>query len=441
MIPSLRQIATRLVDVPRDRFVDEVVYWRARTLRLLMAMSAAGITLWLPVLLAHRRVVTAGDIAVLALVGVAVALLYWLPGRGPAGLIMAASIGLPAQLAAVLVGGLAGNGIRDVRVLGAVSVVVQAALLTGRAGVLATAAGSVLTLLGLAQATLRGWIARSLPGGELPVLQATVANVFLVIFVTALLLLWEGIHRRHVAAAVASDRREREARMRVEAQDRVMHLASHELRTPLTALKGYAQIAQRALQRREAPEARYVASMAPSLRSLERLVDDLVDVARVDSGKLGLRRERCDLAGLCREVRHDAEAAGHGLVELDLPPQPVWGHVDPGRVAQVLTNLLTNAFKYSPADTPVVLGLSAEGDRARLWVSDRGPGIPEEELERIFDPYHRIPGIQARRGAGADLGLGLYLCRELVRLHGGEIEVESASGAGTTFRFSLPLPA
>lgn len=438
MTPSLRQIAARLIAVPRDRFGDEVGYWRARTLRLLMAASGVGIALWVPVLLVHRRAAGAGDVATLALIGAAVALLYWLPGLGPSGLSVAAALGLPAQLAAVLVGGLAGSGIRDVLVLGAVSVVVQAALLTGRGGVLATAAGSVLTVFALGQATLRGWIARPLAGGDLQVLQATMAHVFLVIFVTALLLLWEGIHRRHVAVTVASDRREREARMRVEAQERVMHLASHELRGPLTVLKGYAQIAQHALQLREAPEARYVASMGPSLRSLERLVAELVDVARVDMGKLELRRERCDLAELCREVQRDVDAAGHGLVQLDLPQQPVWGDIDPGRVTQVLANLLSNAFKYSPAGAPVVLGLSAEDGRALLWVSDRGPGIPEAERTRIFDPYHRLPGNQARMGAGADLGLGLYLCRELVRLHGGEIGVESAEGVGTTFRFSLP---
>jgi signal transduction histidine kinase len=111
------------------------------------------------------------------------------------------------------------------------------------------------------------------------------------------------------------------------------------------------------------------------------------------------------------------------------------------RIAQVLTNLLTNAYKYSPANAAVWLRLRRSRGEVRVEVTDEGPGIPPEEQPYIFERFYRVPGIKAQQGAGGGLGLGLYLCFHLVQSHGGRIGVDSEVGRGSTFWFTLPLVA
>lgn len=113
--------------------------------------------------------------------------------------------------------------------------------------------------------------------------------------------------------------------------------------------------------------------------------------------------------------------------------------MDRDRIGQVVTNYLTNALKYPPPDRPIEVGVEREGEHARVWIRDQGPGSPLVEQERIWERFYRIQGGEVSGNSGADLGLGLYICRTLVEGHGGDTGVTSTPGAGTTFWFTLPL--
>jgi signal transduction histidine kinase len=217
-----------------------------------------------------------------------------------------------------------------------------------------------------------------------------------------------------------------------------VRLVTHELRSPLSVIKGYCQLVYGRMRKEGAKDAEFLAKMERSVDRMETLVNDLVDVSHIESGKLELSRERCDLCELCRDAV-DEQAALHRDVDLSLPEGPVWVHADPGRIAQVLTNLLTNAFKYGDGTHPVSLVLTEETGGARLQVIDKGPGIPEEQLAHVFERFYRALGNKHAGGAFGGLGLGLYLCRELVERHNGTIEAKSTPGEGSTFTVTLPL--
>lgn len=227
---------------------------------------------------------------------------------------------------------------------------------------------------------------------------------------------------------------------RLERQkDEFLTVASHELKTPLTSLKILAQLTRRRLTKANVPEASQLAGMERSIDRMERLVNDLLDVSRIQDGRLALRVERSDIVPLCEQVIEEQEAASGRHIRATLPVQPLYVHADPERVSQVLSNLVANALKYSPAFTPVMLEVQKWSDWAIISVSDRGGGIPEDVQERLFDRFYRVPGVQVQVGSGVGLGLGLYISREIVERHGGHIWAESDVGAGSTFAFRLPL--
>jgi signal transduction histidine kinase len=168
-----------------------------------------------------------------------------------------------------------------------------------------------------------------------------------------------------------------------------------------------------------------------------------VDVARVRAGKLDLHLAPTDLAAIVREAVEEQRQVNqeHPLV-LECPKDlrlPVTA--DAQRLGQVVTNYLTNALKYSPADRPVTVGLEVDHRQARVrvWVHDEGPGLPPGEQERIWERFHRAPGIEVQSGSGVGLGLGLHVSRTIIELHHGQVGVQSTPGQGSTFWFSLPL--
>jgi signal transduction histidine kinase len=176
---------------------------------------------------------------------------------------------------------------------------------------------------------------------------------------------------------------------------------------------------------------------------MNRFVTDLLDTTRIQAGKLEVYISTQDLLGLLREVvRVLRENWPERTIELNSPDCPVVVSCDPGRISQVLTNLIINALKYSPGSLPVTVRVSSGSDRVRVAVSDQGPGLTAEQQERLFEAFFQVEGIQQQPGTPtgqSGLGLGLFICRAIVSQHGGDIGVESDAGSGSTFWFSLPL--
>lgn len=237
------------------------------------------------------------------------------------------------------------------------------------------------------------------------------------------------------------------ARQKVEAalraRDEFLSIVSHELNTPLTSLRLQSQLFQREVQRHGASAYRpeRVNQLADQTEKqvgrLARLVEDMLDIGRIRSGKLTLNLRRVSLADLVRDVierlRPMAESAGI-QVRFDCS-DPVPGEFDPFRIEQVVQNLLTNAFKYGD-HKPVAVTLERVGSRARLSVRDEGIGVSASLQHRIFNRFER--GISANEVSG--LGLGLFISREIVSAHDGTISVRSAGrGQGSTFIVELPL--
>jgi signal transduction histidine kinase len=248
-------------------------------------------------------------------------------------------------------------------------------------------------------------------------------------------------------------RREREETLRetTAQMETFLGVAGHELKNPLASIQLGLALIERRVRRllgRERVTIEDVASLLEPVvqaehqdERLERLVNDLVDVARVRAGRLELHLAPTDLAGLVRQaVEEQRNINPTRTILLELPEdQPVPALGDAQRLWQVVTNYLTNALKYSPEDRPVRVGIWVKDQKARVWVHDEGPGLPVEEQKRIWERFHRVPGIPVQSGEGVGLGLGLHVSRTIVELHHGKVGVQSAPGQGSTFWFSLPL--
>lgn len=228
----------------------------------------------------------------------------------------------------------------------------------------------------------------------------------------------------------------------VRMRDEFMSLVSHELRTPLNALFLENQARKLHLERDGGagldPRAT-VESDQRQIESMVRLIDDMLDVARLRHGRLPLRTRPADLAALAHRVAqahaHTAAEAG-ATVRVDAP-QPVPGEWDTFRIEQVVANLLGNALRYG-AGGPVTLTVRpAEDGQAELVVRDQGPGIAPQDQERIFGQFERA----VDAGGAPGLGLGLYIAREILASHGGTVCVESAPGRGAAFTVRLPTTA
>jgi signal transduction histidine kinase len=217
-------------------------------------------------------------------------------------------------------------------------------------------------------------------------------------------------------------------------------LAAHEIRSHLGLLSGYISLLQEgALGSLPEAAAPVLREMDGRSQAISRLLDDLLEDARFQDGRLHLSLEFADLRQLVGQGAGEARAgltAKHRL-DVSLPEQPLVAQVDPGRVRTILRNLLDNAVKYSPAGGSISCRLDAAGDQAVITVADDGIGIAPADAERIFRRFGR-----ARPAAGAAIpgvGLGLYICRTLARLHGGDIKVRAKPEGGSAFLVSLPL--
>ncbi|HEX5441922.1 MAG TPA: HAMP domain-containing sensor histidine kinase, partial [Ktedonobacterales bacterium] len=172
----------------------------------------------------------------------------------------------------------------------------------------------------------------------------------------------------------------------------------------------------------------------------ERLINDLLDLSRVDVGKLDFRFETCDFVAIAQDSTDEQQATNPGRsIHFSAPDHPLPVYADADRLVQVADNLLSNAIKYSEPGTPVAVRVCAEGDFARYEVKDDGPGLSSEDQERIWQRYYRVNGVMHQTGSGPGLGLGLFISKTIVERHGGEVGVESEPGKGSTFWFKLPL--
>lgn len=227
----------------------------------------------------------------------------------------------------------------------------------------------------------------------------------------------------------------------LKVRDQFMSMVAHELRTPLNTLYLEAQMRKLQLERGNmdhfAPDQleRMVARDTRQIHAMVRLINDMLDISRIRSGKLSIRPARVDLEALLQRVVGDlAHQASDMHSELRLAiVQPVAGCWDEFRIEQVIVNLITNALRYG-GGKPVDVRLHADSENARIEVIDEGDGIPEDMLPKIFDPFER--GKVDNVPAG--LGLGLYISRQLAEAHGGTLTVRSKLHEGTTFIFTLP---
>lgn len=235
---------------------------------------------------------------------------------------------------------------------------------------------------------------------------------------------------------------EEELREAVRARDEFLSVASHELKTPLTAIGLQAQIMKRSIARSgeaSLPAGRIsklIEQLDRQVQRLTRVVDDMLDISRLATGKLTIHVERFDLTELTREVveRFAPQIAPLGANILVETPEPVPGCWDRFRIEQVLMNLLTNAARYGEGK-PIGVSVRRVDAHAELRVRDYGRGIAAENQERIFQRFERIASQQEPGG----LGLGLFIVRQILHLHGGSIRVESRLGHGAVFVVELPL--
>lgn len=235
--------------------------------------------------------------------------------------------------------------------------------------------------------------------------------------------------------------------------DEFLSIASHELKSPLTVVRGNIQLAERHLQLvhdSATPEQQKTFDTVTNLLHLadqqvsriNRLVSDLLDLSRVQTGKMKMYLKPWKLASIVHAVIEEQRVAHPKRVfHVEIPTQEtITLVVDADRIGQVITNYLSNAVKYSAAEKPIEVRLSTDGTTARVAVRDEGPGLPEDQQERIWERFHQVQDIKEPGGAVTGLGLGLHISKMIIEQHGGQVGVESVPGKGATFWFTLPLP-
>lgn len=222
-------------------------------------------------------------------------------------------------------------------------------------------------------------------------------------------------------------------------RDAFLGIVSHDLRNMLTGIVGFAALIAKEARATDQPERipALTQSIQRSGARMNRLIGDLVDVASIEAGVLGVAREVGDVAPVVVEAvdAFQAHASARSVsLTADIEPASVLLAFDPARILQVLTNLLSNAIKFTPAGGSVVVRSRRVDDEVVISVSDTGPGIPSDQLEAVFARF-----VQVTKNDRRGVGLGLYISRSIVQGHGGRIWAENRPGGGATFSFTLPI--
>ena len=229
------------------------------------------------------------------------------------------------------------------------------------------------------------------------------------------------------------------ARQAAEAREEILRVVAHDLRDPLGTISMTASLLLDGLGRdsKRPGDEKYVQIIARSASRMDRLIHDLLDVTRMDTGRLQVDPKAEPLACVLRDALEGAElhARERSLtLSLALEDELPAAWIDASRVAQAISNLLGNALKFTPPGGRITVGAKRERSWVRVWVADSGEGIAEDQVERIFRPFW-----QAHAADGRGLGLGLAITRGIVEAHGGRIAVESHPGRGSTFSFTVPI--
>lgn len=242
----------------------------------------------------------------------------------------------------------------------------------------------------------------------------------------------QAVNQELVISNVREQERAESASQHAEEDAQIL---GHDLRAPLTTILGRAQLLQRYADRPELVR-QTAEDIVVSAQRMNAMIQELIDSARLESGQVELKVVPIDLARAIRALVDRLGAPSTDRIRLVAPADLPRVAADLEHLERVLTNLLTNALKYSTPGSPVTVSLSPRGDVVITAVADEGPGIPPEEQASLFEKYHRTRGSRAR---SEGLGLGLYITRRLVEAQGGTIRVESEVGKGSTFSFSLPI--
>ncbi len=216
-------------------------------------------------------------------------------------------------------------------------------------------------------------------------------------------------------------------------------MASHELKTPITSIKAYVQLLLTIYSKKTEDEflLRSLSTVNKQINKLTRLITDLLDVSKMESGRLSLNSVEFDLHDLIKETVDEVQhtATQHDILYTSVGPLTIYADRD--RIAQVITNFLTNAIKYSPDSDRVDVTVSTDTQAVTIGVRDYGIGINPEEQAKVFNRFYRVEGRNEQTFSG--FGIGLYVAAEIVRRHGGNVWVESEKGEGSVFYFTLPL--
>jgi PAS domain S-box-containing protein len=233
----------------------------------------------------------------------------------------------------------------------------------------------------------------------------------------------------------------REAQAAIKVRDQFLSIASHELKTPLTPLLLQAEAIQRRAGRTSTlgeRDRQALHTIAEQAQRLSRLIETLLNVSRIQLGRLTIEPQRIDLVALTEQVAAELQPVlDEHTLRLSYTHPSVYVDGDPLRLEQVLQNLLQNAIKYSPSGGTISLEVTQRDDSAWLIVADQGIGIPESALPHLFQRFYRASNVDAQNISG--FGIGLYIVHEIVSLHGGSVKVLSTQGAGSTFTVQLPL--
>lgn len=217
-----------------------------------------------------------------------------------------------------------------------------------------------------------------------------------------------------------------------------INMVSHELKTPLTSAISYVQMSEKkAVANDDERTASMLERAGKQLRKMTGMINGFLNISRLESGKIHMERHLFDIASLLKEAEAETAISVTTHKVLFTPVTETFVNADREKIGQVISNLISNAVKYSPLGSTIQVSCNTVDENVRVSITDKGIGVNKEDLPRLFERYYRVTGNDTRHISG--FGIGLYICSEIIKGHGGEIWAESSIGKGSTFNFTLPL--